>query len=79
MHRPGYDVKLPSPIQFKTMAAVTDSLQLFDRINLAACAAKRAQINVSNVDRFTDEYMSARLWTKYKCSISTTISFVEAD
>ena len=56
-----------------------ESLTLFDRINIANCAVQRAVGNVTNHERFTDEYLSARMWTKYKCYITKAHSFVEQD
>lgn len=41
-------------------------LDLFDRINLARCAMDRAKQNLDNNDRFTGEYMTARLWNGYR-------------
>ena len=54
-----------------------EPLTLFDRINIANCAVQRAVGNVTNQERFTNEYQSARMWTKYKCYITKTHSFVE--
>jgi hypothetical protein len=56
-----------------------DSLTLFDRINLAKCAQLRAETNVLNNDVFMGEYYTARMWTKYRCYITKTYSFVESD
>ena len=61
------------------MALFLDELTLFDRINLASCAQRRAEMNVINDDRFTSEFKTAKMWTKYKCYITKTVSFVESD
>lgn len=54
-------------------------LTFFDRLNLATCAMERAKLNSSNQERFLGEYTTARHWSKYKCYISKTVSFVEPD
>ena len=59
------------------MSAFTDDINLFDRINLAACAVRRAQANVLDEQRFNAEYNSARAWNKYKCVITKTYSYVD--
>ena len=56
-----------------------EPLTLFDRINIANCAVQRAVGNVTNQERFISEYHSARMWTKYKCYITKSISFVETN
>jgi hypothetical protein len=56
-----------------------DSLTLFDRINLAKCAQLRAEARVCDNDGFLAEYTTARMWTKYRCYITKTHSFVESD
>ena len=61
------------------MAATLDYLNMFDRINVARCAVERANNNFHDRDRFVDEYKTAKMWTRYKCYISTTVSFVEPD
>jgi hypothetical protein len=55
------------------------NLGLFDRINIAQCAANRARAHVMDGERFTREFNTARMWTRYKCYISTRGSFVELD
>jgi hypothetical protein len=52
---------------------------LFDRINVARCAMERAHNNHFDRDLFVSEYTTAKMWTRYKCYISTTVSFVEPD
>ena len=37
-------------------------LLLFHQINLASCAARRAEQNVCDSDRFSREYDTARMW-----------------
>ena len=59
------------------MSAYTNSLDFFDRINLAACAMRRAQANVLDEQRFNGEFKTARLWNKYKCVITKTYSYVD--
>jgi hypothetical protein len=60
------------------MSALTDTLSLFDRINIAKCATDRAMQSVLNAERFTGEYHTARMWVKYKCNIASgSTSFVE--
>jgi hypothetical protein len=39
-----------------------DRLNLFDRINLAQCAAKRARVYVIDSVRFQGEYVTAAAW-----------------
>jgi len=55
------------------------NLALFQRINVAQCAAKRASQHVMDTERFQREFQTARMWTRYKCYISTNCSFVEPD
>jgi len=59
------------------MSAYTDDINLFDRINLAACAVRRAQANILDEQRFNSEYTSARMWNKYKCVITKHYSYVD--
>ncbi len=59
------------------MSAVTDNLNMFDRINLADCAKRRAAANVLNSTRFEGEYNTARLWMKYRLVKTTTYSYVD--
>jgi hypothetical protein len=39
-----------------------DRLNLFDKINLAQCAAKRARVYVIDSVRFHGEYQTAAAW-----------------
>jgi hypothetical protein len=39
-----------------------NSLTLFDKIHLAECAARRANIHFMNNERFDSEYDTVRLW-----------------
>jgi len=48
------------------MPSITDNLTLFDRINLADCAKRRAVAHVLDSTRFDGEYDTARLWMKYR-------------
>ena len=50
------------------------TITLFDRINLAACAAKRAEEYVTNTERFHAEYNTARMWHRNNSYIRTTYS-----
>jgi hypothetical protein len=59
------------------MAATSDCLTIFDRINLANCARERAIANVLDNDRFYGEYTTARHWIKYRCAITPDFSYVE--
>lgn len=61
------------------MSIYTDSLNLFDRINLAACAERRASANVLNSTRWKGEYDTARLWMKYRLVKYTTYSYIDED
>lgn len=61
------------------MSIYTDSLNLFDRINLAACAERRASANVLNSTRWNGEYDTARLWMKYRLVKYTTYSYIDED
>lgn len=61
------------------MSAIIDELTLFDRINLAHCAMKRAEQYVCNNERFVGEYETARHWNKYRCIISKKYQYVEYD
>jgi len=55
------------------------NLNLFERINIARCAAERANSSISDRDRFNREYFTARMWTRYRIYNSTACSFVESD
>jgi hypothetical protein len=59
------------------MSAVTDNINMFDRINLAACARRRAAANVLDSTRFEGEYDTARLWMKYRLIKTTHYSYIE--
>jgi hypothetical protein len=59
------------------MSIATDSLTLFDRIHIASCAVRRAEMYVCDSDRFHGEYLTARTWSKYRCYISSTCKFIE--
>ncbi len=61
------------------MSAVTDNLNMFDRINLAACAERRASANVLNSKRWNGEYDTARLWMKYRLVKYSTYSYIDED
>ena len=64
-------------LTLNVMSSTTDSISLFDRINLARCAMERATSNAFDKQRFDGEYDTARSWTKYKCNITTLYSFVD--
>jgi hypothetical protein len=55
------------------------NIGLLGRINIAKCAAERARMHVMDTERFRNEFDTARMWTRYKCYISTKGSFVEQD
>ena len=55
------------------------NLNLFQRNNIASCAIQRAKEHLCDGDRFNGEYTTVKMWTRYKCHISTTVSFVEPD
>jgi hypothetical protein len=59
------------------MSAITDSLNMFDRINLADCARRRASANVLNTNRFEGEYDTARLWMKYRLVKCSNHSYID--
>jgi hypothetical protein len=59
------------------MSVYGDNLNMFDRINLAACARRRASANVLDSTRFEGEYDTARLWMKYRLVKTTTYSYIE--
>ena len=54
-------------------------ISMFDRINLAQCAIKRAREYCGDEQRFHGEFCTARAWNKYKCYITTACQFVEPD
>jgi hypothetical protein len=55
------------------------TITLFDRINLANCAAMRAGSLLQDEDRFHGEYETARAWTKYRVYNSTNCRFIEVN
>jgi hypothetical protein len=55
------------------------NLNLFQRINIAQCAVRRAYENYNDEYRFHGEFNTARAWNKYKCYITKTCQFVEPD
>jgi hypothetical protein len=61
------------------MPALSDYLSLFDRINLADCAMRRAQQHILDNDRFISEYKTAKFWTRYRCMITKEFSYVDYD
>jgi len=48
------------------------TITLFDRINLANCAVKRAEENITNTERFHGEYNTARMWHRNNTYVRTT-------
>jgi len=48
------------------------TITLFDRINLANCAARRAEANFMDAERYHAEYMTARMWHRNNCYVRTT-------
>jgi len=61
------------------MSSITDNITLFDRINLADCARRRASAHVLDSTRFESEYDTARLWMKYRLVKYTTYSYIDED
>ena len=61
------------------MSAITDNITLFDRINLAVCARRRAAAHLLDATRFEGEYDTARLWMKYRLVKYTTYSYIDED
>jgi hypothetical protein len=61
------------------MSAYTEDLTMFDRINLAACAQRRATDNLFDSNRWNGEYDTARLWMKYRLIKTTTYSYIDED
>jgi hypothetical protein len=59
------------------MSAVTDNINLFDRINLADCARRRASANVLDSTRFDGEYHTAQLWMKYRLVKTPLYSYID--
>jgi len=59
------------------MAAFTDNINMFDHINLADCAKRRASANVLDSTRFEGEYHTAQLWMKYRLVKTPTYSYVD--
>jgi hypothetical protein len=59
------------------MSAYVNYLNMFDRINLAACAQRRATDNLLDSNRWEGEYDTARLWMKYRLIKTTHHSYVE--
>jgi len=53
------------------------NLSMLDRINVAYCAAKRAQMFACDTERFNSEFETVCMWKKYNCFISTYGSYVE--
>jgi len=66
-------------IHFYNNLTMERTLNLFDRINIAHCATKRAYQNIVDEHRFHGEFCTARAWNKYKCYITTSCQFVEPD
>lgn len=59
------------------MSIATDGLTLFDRIHIANCAVRRAEMYVCDTDRFHGEYTTVRTWSKYRCYITPACQFIE--
>lgn len=51
------------------MSSSIEQMTLFDRVNIANCAMRRAMDNVFDTERFSGEYETVRTWTRYRCSI----------
>ena len=61
------------------MDELLEGLNLFDRINLSHCAAKRASLYVRDDERFINEAFTARSWNNYKCVITKLYQYVDND
>lgn len=53
------------------------NLNVLDRVHVANCAAERARMYCTDLERFNGEFDTVRTWTNYKCFISNYGSFVE--
>jgi hypothetical protein len=54
-------------------------ITLFDRINLANCAMKRAEkVALYDDARFHGEYETVRLWSRHRVYNSSKCQFIEA-
>jgi hypothetical protein len=52
-------------------------LTSFDKLNIATCAAQRANANNKNADRFQGEYEAVRCWRRHSiCFIVTSTGFL---
>lgn len=49
-----------------TFVRTLDCLTLFDRINIANCAMKRAKQHSHDGKRFHDEYETAKVWMEHR-------------
>jgi hypothetical protein len=59
------------------MSAITNDINMFDRINLAACAQRRATQHLLDEARWNGEYYTARLWMKYRLVKTNNYSYIE--
>lgn len=55
----------------------SSTMTVFDRLNIAQCAARRATYSCSDADRFGGEYLTVKAWMRYRCYISKKHSFIE--
>jgi hypothetical protein len=54
------------PVADGKIYRVPSYIMLFDQINIAHCAAKRAKDSILEGDRFNREYDTARMWATKK-------------
>ena len=47
---------------------MASNLSAFDKINLAACAVRRAQLTLTQPDRFRGEWDTMRVWRDHRCA-----------
>jgi hypothetical protein len=67
------------PTATQLMSDLNEGLTLFDRIQIANCAVRRAEMNVCNNERFHGEFLTARTWSKYRCYITKECQFIESN
>ena len=49
-------------------------MNIFDKINLAQCAARRAELYVSNGSRFKGEFQTVALWKSHAVYAGTGLN-----
>ena len=53
------------------------NLSVLDRVHVANCAAERARMYCTDLERFNGEFATILMWKNHKCFISNRGSFVE--